>query len=315
MTSPLVTIAIPAYKPEFIEDAIQSALAQDYANIELIVVDDNSPYDILSVVNKFHDSRLSYHKNANNLGKNDPSANWNECLKYAKGEYICILCDDDMYDKTYVSTMVALANEYQDCNVFRSGIKIINSQCNVTGIYPLAPSWEDVYEYIWHLHSGNNRQTISEWMIKREALTAIGGYVACPMAWGSDCCTIFTLAERGGVASSPRRLVSFRNGGGNISGEEYTHIPKKYLGWSIQCDTAKSIVERGDCAYKDIVLREIERDRRAWYKMFIKHASIKDLSYMRRNEDLYHLHLGTYLNGIIRNLLWMSGLRKKKYTY
>lgn len=315
MTSPLITIAIPAYKHEFIEDAIKSALTQDYDNIEVIVVDDNSPYDILSVMNKFHDNRLSYYRNAANLGKGDPTANWNECLKHAKGEYICILCDDDKYDETYVSTMVSLANTYKDCNVFRSGIKVIDSENKVTDLYPLAPSYENVYEYIWHLHSGNNRQTISEWMIKRDALTKIGGYVSCPMAWGSDCCTIFTLAERGGVASSPLRLVSFRNGGGNITGAEYSHIPEKYLGWSMQCDTAKAIIERGDYAYKDVVLHEIERDRRVWYKMYIKHASIKDLTYMRRHKDLYKLSTGAYLNGIIRNLLWMSGLRKKEYNY
>ena len=83
-------------------------------------------------------------------------------------------------------------------------------------------------------------------------------------------------------------------------------LQKKYL---------REAIERGDYAYKDVVLHEIERDRRVWYKMYIKHACIKDLTYMRRHKDLYKLSTGAYLNGIIRNLLWMSGLRKKKYNY
>ncbi len=315
MSSPLITIAIPAYKADFIEKAICSALSQDYPNIEVIVVDDNSPYDIQSAVNKFHDARLSYYRNETNVGKNDPTANWNMCLKHAKGEYICMLCDDDMYDSSYITTMVSLASQYPTCNVFRSGIKEIDGQGKVTNLFPLAPLHENVYEYIWHLHSGNNRQTISEWMIKKAALQEIGGYISCPMAWGSDCCTIFTLAERGGVVTSPMRLASFRNGNGNITGQEYSHITEKFRGWSMQCDTAKDIVSHGEYEYKDIILREIERDRRAWYKILTKRASIKDLNIMMHDKDVYNMTWGKYLNGIIRNILWFTGLRKKKFTY
>lgn len=315
MTSPLITIAIPAYKSDFIEKAIKSALSQEYTNIEVIVVDDKSPYDIQSIIKKFHDERLTYHRNEKNVGKNDPTANWNECLKYAKGDYICMLCDDDLYDNSYVKTMVKLASEYPNCNLFRSGIKEIDAKDDITNIFPLAPLFENVYEYIWHLHSGNNRQTISEWMIKRESLLRIGGYVSCPMAWGSDCCTVFTLAEQGGVVTSPQRLVSFRNGNGNITGQEYSHIPEKFRGWSMQCDLAKSIVERGEYEYKDIVLREIARDRKVWHKILTKRANLKDLNIMMREKDVYEMTVGKYLNGIIRNILWLTGLRKKRYTY
>ena len=99
----MVTIAIPAYKTDFLTEAISSALSQTYADIEVIVVDDASPNDVQGVVAGFSDCRLSYHRNEKNLGKDDPSRNWNECLKYAKGEFICILCDDDIYHPEFVS--------------------------------------------------------------------------------------------------------------------------------------------------------------------------------------------------------------------
>ena len=53
-----VTIAIPAYKPDYLARAIQSALSQTYTNLEIIVVDDKSPYNIESVIKSFSDERL-----------------------------------------------------------------------------------------------------------------------------------------------------------------------------------------------------------------------------------------------------------------
>ena len=86
-TNALVTIAIPAYKATFLKEAISSALNQTYTNIELIIVDDHSPENIEGITKGFNDSRIQYFRNTINLGKDDPSKNWNKCLEYAKGEY------------------------------------------------------------------------------------------------------------------------------------------------------------------------------------------------------------------------------------
>lgn len=48
--TPLVSIAIPAYKKKFLADAIQSVLNQSIQDFELIIVNDKSPEDIDSVV-------------------------------------------------------------------------------------------------------------------------------------------------------------------------------------------------------------------------------------------------------------------------
>lgn len=42
--TPLVSVIIPAYKHEnYIQETIHSAIAQEYSNIELVVIDDGSP--------------------------------------------------------------------------------------------------------------------------------------------------------------------------------------------------------------------------------------------------------------------------------
>ncbi len=291
MKQPLVTIAIPAFKGDFIQKTIKSALSQTYQNIEVLIVDDCSPYNIKEKTALFDDPRLTYIRNPENIGKTDPSLNWNRCLSLAHGEFICILCDDDMYGATYLEEMLALAERYPACHAFRSAVSEVNEQDEVIDYYPLAPEYESADEYIWHLHSGNNRQTLSEWTLRVSALREMGGYVNSPIAWGADCMTIFRLAAKGGVATSPHRLMQFRLSTQNITGCKSSFIPQKILGWQKQCSLARNIIETGTYPNKEIILRVIERDRKQWTKNLAKQASLSELITMYRQKDKYSFSL------------------------
>ena len=77
MANPLVTVAIPAYKADYLFDSISSVLAQTYTTLELVIVNDRSPQDIEAVVRRFYDSRIRYYVNEKNLGGENPALNWN----------------------------------------------------------------------------------------------------------------------------------------------------------------------------------------------------------------------------------------------
>ena len=124
----LVSIVIPAYKATYLKETIESALQQTYSNIEVIVVNDKSPYDISSIVRSFNDRRIRYYENEENIGGKDLVAQWNRCLSYAKGEYFCLLCDDDIYTPTFVEEMLRLAEKYPNCNVFRGRAVVIDKE-------------------------------------------------------------------------------------------------------------------------------------------------------------------------------------------
>lgn len=306
----MVTIAIPAYKSCFLSDAIESALAQSYADIEVLIVDDCSPEDIKSIVNKFHDDRLRYYRNEKNLGKDDPSMNWNRCLELAHGEHISILCDDDIYHPDFVAEMVSLADRHSTCNAFRAGVQQIDSSGRITDYYPLAPEHECIEEYIWHLHSGNNRQTLSEWMFRKTPLIEIGGYANAPMAWGADCVTVYRLARNGGVVSSPKRLMNFRKSNENITGREYSYIRQKIEGWRQQCELAKDIIMAGNHEAKEMIIKVVLRDERRWTKFLSRHASFSELLYMYKCHEHYGLDFGMLMVGIWKNIT--HPFRKRK---
>ncbi|MDD5189286.1 MAG: glycosyltransferase [Methanoregula sp.] len=106
--SPLVSICIPTYnRAGMVNRAIESALAQSYKHIEVLVVDNASDDDIESVIATYHDPRLKFFKNDRNIGL---FGNFNRCVELAKGEYVHILHSDDSLDSDFTQTCVKFLN-------------------------------------------------------------------------------------------------------------------------------------------------------------------------------------------------------------
>ena len=90
----LVSIIIPAYNAEaFINDAIESVLAQDYRPIEVIVVDDGSSDETACIAERFG-TPVICHRQKNG----GPPVARNRGLLIARGEYIGFLDADDLYE-------------------------------------------------------------------------------------------------------------------------------------------------------------------------------------------------------------------------
>ena len=52
------TIAIPAYKSDFLKECIESILNQTFQDFELIIIDDASPYPIREIISQFNGRQL-----------------------------------------------------------------------------------------------------------------------------------------------------------------------------------------------------------------------------------------------------------------
>ncbi len=102
---PLVSIIIPLYNgSNYVEEAILSALAQDYENKEIIVVNDGSTDDGAG-----RDICLKYKDKITYLEKENGgcASALNYGIKAAKGEYISWLSHDDLYLTNKLSHQVA----------------------------------------------------------------------------------------------------------------------------------------------------------------------------------------------------------------
>lgn len=106
VNSPKVSILMPCYNSEaYLTRTIDSVLANDYQNWELIAVDDGSTDSTLLILQEYAkvDSRIKVFSKENG-GK--PSITLNICLSNVSGELITLLGHDDEYSPSYLSKTV-----------------------------------------------------------------------------------------------------------------------------------------------------------------------------------------------------------------
>lgn len=98
------SILMPTFNgTDVISNTLRSVFSQTYDNYEIIINDDNSTDNTVAIIKSFKDKRIKLHKNERNLGY---SANLNRCIKYAAGDIIYLMADDDIishdaFMKTY----------------------------------------------------------------------------------------------------------------------------------------------------------------------------------------------------------------------
>ncbi|MCZ6678499.1 MAG: glycosyltransferase family A protein [Candidatus Poribacteria bacterium] len=125
-TYPLITIGIPTYNRarSYLPETLESALAQTYPEIEVVVSDNGSTDDTQAVVKSYDDPRIRYFKQQPPVTPND---NFNFCLQQARGAYFSLLHDDDMIDPDFVETCLQAAGHQTHFGVIRTGVRIINA--------------------------------------------------------------------------------------------------------------------------------------------------------------------------------------------
>lgn len=210
------SITIPAYKQRYLSEAIESCLAQTYKDFEVIIVDDASPEDLKSVVDKFDDARIRYYRNEKNCGALDVVDNWNICLGYVQGDYVICMGDDDRLLPNCLEEYAKLIETYPEVDVFHGWTEIIDEDSNVVDINEPRPLKESVYSLIYYRLKGR-QQYIGDFLYKTETLRKNGGYYYLPLAWGSDDITAFIAAESHGIVNSQNVVFQYRKNRYTIS--------------------------------------------------------------------------------------------------
>ena len=105
--SPLVTIGMPIYNEgRFLERALDSLLAQDYENIQILIADNASTDDTGDVASRAAsaDSRIKYSRTDENIGS---AANFRRVADMAEGKYFMWAAGHDEWSENLISDSVA----------------------------------------------------------------------------------------------------------------------------------------------------------------------------------------------------------------
>lgn len=111
---------------QYIEKQLSSILVQLEPNDEVIISDDSSTDNTVEIIEKFNDSRIKLYKNQ--LFRS-AVLNFEATLKYAKGKYIFLSDQDDIWLSNKVIRMLEELQNYDlvvsDCNFIDSDDKIV----------------------------------------------------------------------------------------------------------------------------------------------------------------------------------------------
>jgi len=137
MTAPRVTVLMPVYNGEsFLRDAIDSVLAQTFADFELLVIDDGSTDGSVGIVRSYADPRIRLLQNPANLKL---VATLNRGLKEARGELIARMDADDISLPARLGKQVAFMDGHPEVGACGAWVETFGEREGDVWDYPTDP--------------------------------------------------------------------------------------------------------------------------------------------------------------------------------
>jgi glycosyltransferase involved in cell wall biosynthesis len=126
---PRVSICIPTYNhAKFVGRALDTALEQSEADLEVVVLDDGSTDGTFEIASSYRDPRLRVEGGQRHLGHGE---NFNRSLDAAKGTYIKILCDDDFLYPGAISRLADGLDRFPDATFATSAWDLLDDVASV----------------------------------------------------------------------------------------------------------------------------------------------------------------------------------------
>ena len=216
---PLVSVVIPAHNGErFLGRTLESALAQTYQPIEVIVVDDGSTDETAAVVEAVvaRDGRVRLFRRQNS----GVAATRNFGIAQARGGLIATLDNDDLWHPEKIARQVKLmrTSSPEVGLVYCWALEIDKDDFIIPPIKHLQRKSTAQGRVTEELAKGCFIETSSAPLIKRSCIEAVGGYDPTLQPQGAeDWKLYFALSEICEFAVVPEYLVGYRQATGSLS--------------------------------------------------------------------------------------------------
>ncbi len=166
MKEPTVSVLMPVYNGErYIAEAMESVFAQTFRDFELLIVEDGSTDNSLSVIQKFNDERLRVLRNDGNKGL---MVTRNRAIQESKGRYLAFLDCDDVALPTRMEKQVAYLEAHPEIGLLGSWVQPIDEEGKNSGeVWQKDASPEEIPSTLFC----DNYFSQSSVMIRREVLS------------------------------------------------------------------------------------------------------------------------------------------------
>ncbi|MFA9478268.1 glycosyltransferase family 2 protein [Phycisphaerales bacterium AB-hyl4] len=210
----MISVLMPAYNAErYIDEAIESVLAQTYRDFELIVIDDGSTDGTRTIADGYaeRDERVRVLSHAN-MGM---GASMNDARQHARYEWLAVLDSDDRMKPNRLARQLAFIEEHPDVSLLSSLVHLIDEQGRVIGTTrsPFTSAEAVAKAVRSNVLLGFHHPAQ---LMRKAAIDAVGGYRNA--FWPcNDLDLLNRIAEAGyGVLVQPEVLTEYRIHGGSV---------------------------------------------------------------------------------------------------
>lgn len=285
----LISFIMPAYKSEFLREALDSIVSQTSPDWELVVVDDASPNNLRPIVEEYGTKypNVRYYRNEKNIGGSDLVAQWNHSITYAEGDWIVLASDDDVYAANFCNEVSRLIEKYPDIDLVRSRVLQIDEKGKPLYDDGTPSEYTDKKEFLRDWLTAKIFTCVGNYVFRRKSLIDNGGFFEYPCAYCSDVATPIALS-RNGVAHTEDMLFSFRHSSIHLSGDNSRMAEKidaatKLYRWLSSLDYIQNEHTKDEVLCKDYIHDKCIYD---YFNQAVRFSSLKQLPKLLKRCDL-----------------------------
>ena len=234
-----LTVVVPYYKRDYFDLTLNSLTNQSDKDFTVFVGDDASPHDPTEVIRKHQSSiTIKYHRYASNVGRTALAAHWNRCVRETSSEWIWLFSDDDLASADCVGAFRRTLSDTNGLfNVYRFTTKLIDAKGTLISDPPAPPLSETGAEFLFARMAKGRSSWAVEYIFRRRAFDAAGGFVDFPLGWFSDDASWIAFSRSSAIRRIDGGEVSWRQSDLNVSSPTPEHVGRKlaafrrYLLW------------------------------------------------------------------------------------
>lgn len=237
-----LAIVIPAYKPDFFRETLQSIQAQSDKRFSLYIFDDASPSNLKSVLDEFDfDVPVTFKRFDENAGGQSLVKQWKRCIDQIGNEdWVWLFSDDDIMAPDCVESFYQTISKKPGYAAYRFDTKKISGGGDVLRENRF-PETFDGAGFLNLKLSYEEESYVVEYIFSREAYNAIDGFPDLPLAWASDDFFCLELADYGGIRTINGGTVLWRYSDLNVSGKSHRGSARlkmeaslKFVSWILE---------------------------------------------------------------------------------
>lgn len=191
----------------YVQECVESILAQTYPRLDLIILDNQSTDNTLSWLKSQTDSRIRLYSSTSALSIVE---SWARVKDVVKQEYMTLIGHDDKLDPDFLGAIKRLIDHYPDAKLYQTGSRFIDSDGRTIRSCRRVPERETPAQYLEGRFTFQRDITGTGTVMRSADYDRLGGIPHFERLFFADDALWLSLMQGGYKAYDPTELFAVR---------------------------------------------------------------------------------------------------------